>query len=170
MTTTRPRNSRLMIAVLPDEASAFRAYMVLQRHGISPENLALVGRGYSSPESVGLIEPGRMAWKYAKYGMILIGILGAVTGTIFQVTVGLRSIQLYFQLSWAQTAVAVAIASGLVGSLLGALFGSLYGLFYKSSTSIACRNCLRQGQYLLLLEGSETLTRRGREILNQYLA
>jgi hypothetical protein len=159
-----------MIAVLPDEASAFRAYMLLQRHGISPENLALVGRGYSSPESVGLVEPGRMAWKYARYGMIVTGAVGVAMGVGFQIIVGLRSVQIFFHMSWSQTLLVVAIASGLVGSLIGALVGSLYGLFYKSSTSIACRNCLRQGQYLLLLEGSETLTRKGREILNNYLA
>jgi hypothetical protein len=37
-----------MIAVLPDEVSAFEAYRLLQFHGISPENLALVGKGYSA--------------------------------------------------------------------------------------------------------------------------
>lgn len=164
MTTTRPKNSRLMIAVLPDETSAFRAYLHLRDHGISLENLALVGKGYSSLENVGLLEPKRMAWRYAKQGLIKGGLIGTVLGTILHLITNLR----LSMLSWGQTLLAVAIASGLVGSIIGAILGTAYGLIYKSSTSIACRNCLRRGQYLLLLEGSETLTRRGREILNKY--
>ncbi len=164
MTSTRPKNSRLMIAVLPDEVSAFEAYRLLQNHGISPENLALVGKGFSSPESVGLLEPKRMAWRYAKYGVYLFGALGIVLGISVQLVFNQR----FLPLNWHQTLLALSIATGLLGSLIGAALGSFYGLFYKSSTSIACRNCLRQGQYLLLLEGSELLTRRGREILNMY--
>ncbi|CAN1208881.1 hypothetical protein TUMEXPCC7403_01570 [Tumidithrix helvetica PCC 7403] len=166
MTSTRARNSRLMIVVLPNETAAFEAYRFLQSHGISPENLALVGKGYSSPDSVGLIEPKRMAWRYAKFGMIILAAATAFIGIGIQLAINIH----IPELNWFQSLVAVAIASGIVGGLLGILVGSIYGLFFKSSTSIACRNCLRQGQYLLMLEGSETLTRRGREILNSYSA
>ncbi len=153
-----------MIAVLPDEVSAFEAYRLLQNHGISPENLALVGKGFSSPESVGLLEPKRMAWRYAKHGVYLFGALSIALGVTVQLVFNLR----FLTLNWHQTLLALSITTGAIGSLIGAALGSFYGLFYKSSTSIACRNCLRQGQYLLLLEGSELLTRRGREILNMY--
>jgi hypothetical protein len=153
-----------MIAVLPDEVSAFEAYRLLQNHGISPENLALVGKGFSSPESVGLLEPRRMAWRYAKNGVYLFGALSIAIGIAVQLVFNLR----FPPLNWHQVLLALSITTGAIGSLIGAFLGSFYGLFYKSSTSIACRNCLRQGQYLLLLEGSELLTRRGREILNMY--
>ncbi|WP_019501964.1 hypothetical protein [Pseudanabaena sp. PCC 6802] len=164
MTSTRSKNARLMIAVLPDEVSAFEAYRLLQNHGISPENLALVGRGFSSPESVGLLEPRRMAWRYAKQGIFLFTGLGVAAGIVVQLFLNLR----FPSLNWYQTLLALSVATGAMGCLIGGTLGSMYGLFYKSSTSIACRNCLRQGQYLLLLEGSELLTRRGREILNMY--
>jgi hypothetical protein len=153
-----------MIAVLPDEVSAFEAYRLLQNHGISPENLALVGRGFSSPESVGLLEPSRMAWRYAKQGIFLFTGLGVAVGIVAQLFLNLK----FPSLNWYQTLLALSVVTGAMGCLVGATLGSMYGLFYKSSTSIACRNCLRQGQYLLLLEGSELLTRRGREILNMY--
>jgi hypothetical protein len=153
-----------MIAVLPDEVSAFEAYRLLQNHGISPENLALVGRGFSSPESVGLLEPRRMAWRYAKQGIFLFTSVGAAVGVVLQLLLNLK----FPSLNWYQTLLALSVATGAIGCLIGGTLGSMYGLFYKSSTSIACRNCLRQGQYLLLLEGSELLTRRGREILNMY--
>jgi hypothetical protein len=153
-----------MIAVLPDEVSAFEAYRLLQNHGISPENLALVGRGFSSPESVGLLEPRRMAWRYAKRGIYIFTAISMTVGVVVQLAFNLQ----FMSLSWHQTLLAISVATGALGCLLGGALGSIYGLFYKSSTSIACRNCLRQGQYLLLLEGSELLTRRGREILNMY--
>ena len=82
MTHTRSKHSRLMIAVLPDESSAFEAYRLLQCHGISPEHLALVGKGYSSPDSVGLFNPTFTAWRYAKRGMFWLGVISTVMGVI----------------------------------------------------------------------------------------
>jgi hypothetical protein len=71
-------------------------------------------------------------------------------------------------LDWHQTLLMIASTSGIIGIAIGGVIGTLYGWFFKSSLSISCRNCLDRGQYLLMLEGSETLTRRGREILDSY--
>jgi hypothetical protein len=71
-------------------------------------------------------------------------------------------------LDWYQALFTIASTSGLIGILIGGVIGTLYGWFFKSSLSISCRSCLDRGQYLLMLEGSETLTRRGREILDSY--
>ena len=164
MNYTRSKHSRLMIAVLPDESSAFEAYRLLQCHGISPENLALVGKGYSSPESVGLINPTRMTWRYAKQGMLWLGIISTLMGIILYVILRLQ----LPSLDWYQALFAIASTSGLIGMVIGGAIGTFYGWFFKSSLSISCRSCLEKGQYLLMLEGSETLTRKGREILDSY--
>ncbi|MBD2175637.1 hypothetical protein H6F42_01725 [Pseudanabaena sp. FACHB-1998] len=153
-----------MIAVLPDESSAFEAYRLLQCHGISPENLALVGKGYSSPDSVGLFNPTRTTWRYAKRAMLWSGALSSSLGIILHL---LLKLQLP-NLDWYQTLFVITSTLALIGMLLGAALGTLYGWFFKSSLSISCRNCLDRGQYLLMLEGSESLTRKGREILNSY--
>jgi hypothetical protein len=153
-----------MIAVLPDESSAFEAYRLLQCHGISPENLALVGKGYSSPDSVGLFNPTRTTWRYAKRAMLWVGGSSAALGIILHL---LLKLQLP-NLDWYQTLFVITSTLALIGMLLGAAIGTLYGWFFKSSLSISCRNCLDRGQYLLMLEGSESLTRKGREILNSY--
>ncbi len=147
-----------MIAVLPDEVSAFEAYRLLQFHGISPENLALVGKGYTDPESVGLIEPTRVVWRYGRYGMYCLSVLGVA------IAVGLAMFMQRDYLWWL-----VAGTAGLVlGGCVGLVAGMVYGLIFKTATAIACHNCLKRGQYLLLLEGSEALTRRGKEILSSY--
>lgn len=164
MTHTRSKHSRLMIAVLPDESSAFEAYRLLQCHGISPENLALVGKGYSSPDSVGLFNPTRTTWRYAKRGMFWVGAFSIVMGIILHLIFNLQ----LPNLDWYQALLTIASTSGIIGIAIGGVIGTLYGWFFKSSLSISCRNCLDRGQYLLMLEGSETLTRRGREILDSY--
>jgi hypothetical protein len=153
-----------MIAVLPDESSAFEAYRLLQCHGISPENLALVGRGYSSPDSVGLFSPSHTTWRYAKRGMLWAGLTGGVLGITLHLLFKLK----LPNLDWSQTLYTIASTASLIGVAIGGSIGTVYGWFYKSSLSISCRNCLARGQYLLLLEGSESLTRRGKEILNDY--
>ncbi|HBC42240.1 MAG TPA: hypothetical protein DCZ88_10175 [Pseudanabaena sp.] len=153
-----------MIAVLPDESSAFEAYRLLQCHGISPENLALVGKGYSSPDSVGLFNPTHMTWRYAKRGMFWVGTFSILVGMFLHLIFNLQ----LPNLDWHQTLLMIASTSGIIGIAIGGGIGTLYGWFFKSSLSISCRNCLDRGQYLLMLEGSETLTRRGREILDSY--
>lgn len=164
MAHTRYKNSRLMIAVLPDESSAFEAYRLLQCHGISPEHLALVGKGYSSPDSVGLFSPVHTTWRYAKRGMLWLGIISMAVGSILCLILGIR----LPNLNWYQAIFTITATSGLIGIAIGGVVGSIYGWFFKSSLSMSCRSCLDRGQYLLMLEGSETLTRRGREILDDY--
>ena len=164
MNHPRSKHSRLMIAVLPDESSAFEAYRLLQCYGISPENLALVGKGYNSPDSVGLFNPTQTTWRYAKQGMFWIGLSSTVMGLILYLIFRLQ----LPNLDWYQTILLITATSGTIGIIIGAIIGTLYGWFVKSSLSISCRSCLDRGQYLLMLEGSETLTRRGREILDSY--
>jgi len=155
---TRSHRSRLMIAVLPDELSAFEAYRLLQLHGISPEHLALVGEGYTKPESVGLIEPSKVVWRYGRYGMYFLSVVGLAIALVVAVSMNLGYQWLF-----------VAGMAGLgLGAIVGLMFGMIYGVIFKSATAIACHNCLKQGQYLLLLEGSEALTRKGKEILSSY--
>jgi hypothetical protein len=153
-----------MIAVLPDESSAFEAYRLLQCHGISPENLALVGKGYSSPDSVGLFNPTHTTWRYTKRGMLWLGTSSILLGIILYLILRIR----LPNLDWYQTLFTIASTSGLIGIVIGGAIGTAYGWFFKSSLSISCRGCLDRGQYLLMLEGSETLTRKGREILDEY--
>lgn len=147
-----------MIAVLPDEISAFEAYRLLQFHGISPENLALVGKGYSAPESVGLIDPSHVVWRYGRYGAYVLGLIGLQVALWWTVSWGLSYV-LYLT---------AALLGAAIGGFLGMGMGIAYGIIFKSATAIACHNCLKRGQYLLLLEGNEALTRKGKYVLSTY--
>ncbi len=157
----RSPHSRVIIAILPDESSAFEAYRLLQSHGISPEHMALVGRGYTRPEHVGLVPVYRVVWWYGRRFALGAGLLGAIGGALMQMV---------FQFPlWggAPSHLLVAMAAaGAIAGLVGAFLAAVVaGLRYRGAEAMAY---LRQGRYLLMVEGSETLTRQGREILDQY--
>ncbi|MDX1978317.1 MAG: hypothetical protein SFT94_11660 [Pseudanabaenaceae cyanobacterium bins.68] len=170
MTLTQTKNPRLMIVVLPDQDAAFAAYQFLWHQGIPPQNLALVGKGYSSPEHVGLIEPKRIAQSCAfRTSAVVAILLSTCAAVVWQVDQWrpLLARAMSSQLNHFQ-GLMIWIGLGLIfGSILGAVLGFFYGVFFKSSVSIACRKCLKRGQYLLLLEGSELLVAKASTLLWQ---
>ncbi|EKQ68419.1 hypothetical protein OsccyDRAFT_2953 [Leptolyngbyaceae cyanobacterium JSC-12] len=153
------RTTHLAIVVFPDEGSVFQAYRLLHYHGISPENLAIVGQGYSSPERVGLMTPLRIIL----YKAVIYGLVSSVVGAVL----GAGSVLIWkLQQDLSLILPACALVSGLAGVVLGALFG----LFGEGTTASIYRHHLRQGRYLLMMEGSENLVRWGQEVLGCYSA
>jgi len=158
-----PRRSFLSVIVLPDEAAAFQAYRLLQAQGISPEHLAIVGHGYSSPDRVGLQEPLQIALRRACQLGQFAAILGIVMGVLVLVIVvwGL-------EVAWTSYHNLVLPVATLGSGLVGAIAGAMMGFFGEGSTSGIFRHHLRQGRYLLMIEGPERLVRTGQDLLSQY--
>lgn len=153
------RATHLAIVVFPDEGSVFQAYRLLHYHGISPENLAIVGTGYSSPDRVGLINPLQIVIRKAFLYAIVASVVGAALSAAAVLLWKLHQ-ELIFILPMC------ALLSGLAGGLLGAVFG----MFGEGTTASVFRHHLRQGRYLLMMEGSENLVRWGQEVLSYYSA
>ncbi|PSB30864.1 hypothetical protein [Stenomitos frigidus] len=158
-TTLKRRLTHLAIVVLPDEASAFQAYRLLHYHGISPENLAIVGEGYSSPERVGLMAPLHIAFQKARS----FGVTAACSGIILSLVASLVLMP-----GW-NTALVVLITGVLSGSC-AAILGGLFGFLGEGSTASIYRHHLNHGRYLLLIEGPEKLVHSGQEVLGNYSA
>lgn len=157
--TLRRRHTHIAIVVLPNEATAFQAYRLLHYHGISPENLAIVGEGYSSPERVGLMKPAqialRRAWNLGLNAALFGGILSLVISLLGQMPVNF--------------AIVVPV-TGILSGICGAMVGALIGFLGEGSTASIYRHHLNQGRYLLMMEGPETLVRWGQEVLSHYSA
>lgn len=162
---TLTRRSHLTVFVLPDETSAFQAYRLLQFHGISPEHLAIVGKGYSNPERVGLLKPWQIAMGKAQRLAIFAAVLGAATGFIFSLALHVSS-----ESFLGPTLFLIAPAVAIVGGFCGAVVGFLFGFLGEGSASGIYLHHLRQGRYLLMIEGSERLVRWGQEVLSHYSA
>lgn len=157
--TLKRRSTYLAIVVLPDEAAAFQAYRLLHYHGISPEHLAIVGEGYSSPERVGLMTPLRIALHKARS----FGIVAACSGSILSLTASL-----IFTPGW--NTVVVVLTTTLLSSLCAAIVGGLFGFLGEGSAASIYRHHLNHGRYLLMIEGPEKLVHWGQEVLGQYSA
>uniref|UniRef100_A0ACD5GWD0 Uncharacterized protein n=1 Tax=Desertifilum tharense IPPAS B-1220 TaxID=1781255 RepID=A0ACD5GWD0_9CYAN len=156
------RRSHLAIAVLPDAEAVFAAYRLVQQHGISPEYLAIVGKGYNSPEWVGLLKPMQITFRQARSMAIATGGLGAIAGFLIILTLKVWWVP-PIDLSWALFPAAI-----LVCGFCGAVVGGLMGFFGEGSTAGIYRHHLRQGRYLLMVEGPEPLVRLSKEVLSQY--
>lgn len=161
------RHTHLAVIELPDEVSAFQAYRLLHYHGISPEHLAIVGEGYSSPERIGLLRPRQIALRQAWSLSLFSGALGALVGVgMFLATqAGAMTLQWLDNKShlWLMIP-AASLACGICGAVIGGIFG----LFSEGTAAGIYRHRLRQGRYLLMIEGSEKLVRWGQEVLSQY--
>jgi len=151
------RSSYLAIVVFPDEGTVFQAYRLLHYHGISPENLAIVGQGYSSPERVGLMNPLQIVMRKAVIYAIAAGLIGSAVAGITLVMGKLG-----------QDATRVLILAALLSTVTGATMGAIFGLLGEGTAASIYRHHLRQGRYLLLMEGSENLVRWGQEVLGYY--
>ncbi len=168
-----PRQSHLAVIELPDEIAAFQAYRLLQYHGISPENLAIVGDGYSSPERIGLLRPLQIARRKARRFAIVAASVGVIIGILLVLAsatpqLSLPNIpplppQLLHRHRWLMIPALSAACAVLGGSI-----GGLFGVFGEGTAAGIYRHRLRQGHYLLMIEGSEKLVRWAQEVLSQY--
>jgi hypothetical protein len=60
--------------------------------------------------------------------------------------------------------------SGFLSAVCGGGVGAVLGILGEGSTAGIYHHHLRQGRFLLLMEGSEKLVRKGQEILSFYSA
>jgi hypothetical protein len=158
------RSNHLAIAVFPDEGTVFQAYRLLHYHGISPEHLAIIGQGYSSPDRVGLMNPTQIVVRKA-----IVYAMATAAVTVLACSGAMALIKDLHQHVVAILPVLVGIPLlGVVSGALGAALGAVMGLLGEGTTISIYHHHLRQGRYLLMMEGSEQLVRRGQEILSYY--
>ena len=137
----------------------FRRTACFIYHGISPENLAIVGKGYSSPERVGLMAPLRIAFQKARSFSVVAACSGIVLSLVTSLT-----------LNPGWNIVVVVLATGLLSGICAAIFGGLFGFLGEGSTASIYRHHLNHGRYLLLIEGPEKLVYWGQDVLSHYSA
>lgn len=155
---------KYLIAILSDRIKAEEAYTALEKAGIAPQQLAIIGKGYKTAEEFGLVDPKEQAKKGAVRMAIWLIPFGFAGGYTFDLITGLDTF------SWAGEP-ANHILGGIMGAIGGAM-GSVFvgggvGLSIGSGDALPYRNLLNGGKYLVSVKGSEALQNKAREILSQ---
>jgi len=151
-----------LVAVLPDRIQAESAYLSLEKEGITS---SILGRGYKTADEFGLIDPNEEAKKQVKLMAFWLIPFGFFAGFTFSLITGLDTF------IWAGE-----IGNHIIGGLLGAASGAMgsvfvgggVGLIFGGGDALPYRNRLSAGKYLIVVQGSEALTRQATRILRQY--
>ena len=151
-----------LVAVLPDRIQAESAYLALEKQDIKS---TILGKGYKTADEFGLIDPQDQAKKQATLMTYWLVPFGFFAGFTFSLITGLNTF------AWAGE-----IGNHIIGGLLGAgsgAMGSVFvgggvGLLVGSGDALPYRNRLDAGKYLIVVQGSETLTRQATRILRQF--
>ncbi|WP_066377403.1 MULTISPECIES: hypothetical protein [unclassified Anabaena] len=151
-----------LIAVLPDRIQAEAAYLALEQEGI---NSTILGKGYKTADEFGLIDPNAQAKKQVRLMAFWLVPFGFFAGFTFSLITGLDTF------AWAGE-----IGNHVIGGLLGAASGAMgsvfvgggVGLVVGSGDALPYRNRLDAGKYLIVVQGSEALSRQATRILRQF--
>ena len=154
-----------LVAVLPDRIQAEAAYLALEKEGVPTSKVSILGRGYKSADEFGLIDPNEQSKKQSQLLSFWLVPFGFVAGFGFNILTGLDTFP------WAGT-----FGNQLIGGLLGAgagamgglLAGGGVGLVVGSGDALPYRNRLNAGKYLVVVQGSESLTRQATRVLRQF--
>lgn len=155
-----------LVAVLPDRIQAEAAYSALEKANIPMETIAILGKGYKSADEYGLVDPNEQARKQATLMATWLVPFGFVAGYCFSLITNLDTF----------TAWAGEFGDHVIGGLLGAIAGAMgsvfvgggVGLIVGGGDALPYRNRLNAGKYLVVVKGSDSLTRKATSILRQF--
>lgn len=153
-----------LVAVLSDRSQAEAAYSALEKEDLPNTQIDILGNGYKSADEYGLINPSQQARKGAKRLVFWLVPFGFVAGYAFNVLTGIEILS------------APPLFNHIIGGLLGAASGALgayfvggrVGLTVGSGDALPYRNRLDAGKYLIVVKGTEELTRQATRVLRQF--
>jgi hypothetical protein len=151
-----------LIAVLPDRMQAEEAYTILEKAGVNPQFLAILGAGYRSADEFGLLDPWETAKQRAGLMALWLAPFGFGAGYAFNLITGLHT------LDWAGDP-----GNHIVGGILGAIGGAMGSFFVGGGVGFALgsgdalpyRNLLKAGKYLVIVQGPDSLRNQAARLL-----
>ena len=153
-----------LVAVLSDRIQAEAAYTALEKEGLPTNSIDILGQGYKSADEFGLIDPNQQARKGAKRLIYWLVPFGFVAGYAFNYLTGIEILSIN------------PVGNHIIGGILGAASGALgayfvgggVGLSVGSGDALPYRNRLNAGKYLVVVKGTEELTRQATRILRSF--
>ncbi len=167
MTTNYTVNytTNYLVAAIADRIKAEEAMVSLQREDIPDRATALLGAGFQSLEEYKLPDPIQKTWNRLRWTATWLTPFGFLGGMGFNVVTGLNTFP------WAGD-----VGNVLIGGALGAIGGAMGSVFASDGLmvvltgkrSMTYRQRLDQGQFLVVVKGSETMIRRATKALLKY--
>ena len=153
-----------LVAVLPDRMQAEEAYSALEKEGLPTTQIDILGNGYKTADEYGLINPNEQAKRGANRLLSWLIPFGFVAGYIFNLLTDIHLLPVG------------DLGNHIIGGLLGAASGALgayfvgggVGLAVGSGDALPYRNRLNAGKYLIVVKGTDELTRQATRILRQF--
>ncbi|NER23733.1 MAG: hypothetical protein F6J86_18210 [Symploca sp. SIO1B1] len=154
-----------LIAILPNRIEAEAAYTALEKADLPMDKVTILGRGYQTADEFGLIDPSAKAKKQIYQLAFLLIPFGFAAGYVFNLQTGIVIVP-----------GTGAVVNHIIGGLFGAIAGSMgsffvgggVGLSTGSGDALSYRNRLNAGKYLIVVKGSESLTRQATTLLKQF--
>lgn len=151
-----------LVAVLSDRLQAETAYAALDAQDFPLNTVAILGKGFQSADEFGFVDPNQKVRQQALRMMTWTIPFGFAAGVTFSIISQLETF------IWAGV-----WGNHIIGGILGAIGGAMGGLFVGGGTeliplgwdALPYQRRLDAGQFLLVIQGSETLTRRATRIL-----
>ena len=140
---------KCLIAVLPNREQAEAAASALRGAKVSDDHLSIIGEGYESAESLGVIEAPNQARIRARQISYWVMSAGFIGGFAFSWLNGIEVIP-------NAAAIINHTLSGWIGAGAGALISAIVGgpLGWTSSgDALSLRNSLESGKYILSVQG-----------------
>ncbi len=154
-----------LVAVLSDRIQAEAAYSALEKQGLPMDKVTILGKGYKSADEFGLIDPNEQAIKQVKLMATWLVPFGFVAGVGFSLSTNLNTFAWAGEVGNHVIGGILGAGSGFLGSILA---GGGTGLLVGGGDALPYRNRLNAGKYLVVVKGSEILTRQATSILRQF--
>ncbi|HEY9772041.1 MAG TPA: hypothetical protein V6C71_26650 [Coleofasciculaceae cyanobacterium] len=154
-----------LVTVLADKQQAEEASSIVRQEGIPEDKVTILGEGYQSADQFGLIDPNQQAGKRAKklaYGLVPFGF---VAGYVFNVLTGIELFSFTNSITEHIIGGILGAASGLLGAII---VGGGVGLTVGSGDALTYRNRLNAGQYILIIQGTDSTIRQATKLLRQF--
>ncbi|MBE9102508.1 hypothetical protein [Vacuolonema iberomarrocanum] len=154
-----------VVAVLADRMRAEAAYSKLEAEGLPTETVSIVGQGYKDIEAFSFLDPKKGARRQAWLMSFWLVPFGFVGGYAFNLS---TQFELF---PWAGT-----LGNHLIGALFGAIAGAMGSFFVGGGTgllfggenaSVAYPRQLKQGKYVIVVQGAPNVTNRANRLLKE---
>jgi hypothetical protein len=153
-----------LVAVLPDRTQAEAAYTALAKEGLSKDHVNILGQGFQGADDYGFIDPIQSVRKAATRKITWLVPFGFGSGFVFNWLTGIAILD-----------TVPALGNHIIGGLFGAAAGGLGAYLnsvnvgvINSDNTLPYRNRLDAGQYLIVVEGTDEITDRAKNVLEPF--